>query len=79
MSHFYGTMQGHRGGVSRTATKKHGMKAHVRGWNDGIEILSYYNDELDKDCFYVYKTGGSKHPETRTLIYNSASETLREE
>ena len=47
--------------ASKTQATRRGHKsitAHVRGWNSGVEVRAYV-DENDRDCFEVYRTGGS--------------------
>ena len=61
MSRFYGSMQGNRGEATRQGTKKSGFYAHIRGWNVGV-VVTLYVDENDKDCCRVSLTGGSNYP-----------------
>jgi len=68
MSHFYGNMQGGRGEVTRTGTKNSGMNAHIRGWNCGVEVEARWNDELQVNCFDVFRTTGSNGTGGRVLL-----------
>ena len=61
MSNFYAEIKGNRGPTSRGGSKQSGIWGHIRGWNLGIKVYGYV-DENGKDCFTVYKTGGSKNP-----------------
>lgn len=58
MSHFYGSMKGSRGEVTRQGTKSSGITAHVRGWNIGASIRCYI-DSKGRDCVEMGLTGGS--------------------
>ena len=66
MAHFYGSMQGNKGEVTRCGTKKSGMTAHIRGWNIGVKVNIRHDKETGKDNYTIYETGGS----------NGGSETL---
>ena len=57
MAHFYASMQGSRGGVTRVGTKSSGLTAHVRGWDIGARVELSHED--DRDVVRVYRTGGS--------------------
>lgn len=59
MSHFYGEMKGNRGESTRCGSKDSGIRAHIRGWNVGIRVLCYYDEELGKDVCKVWETSGS--------------------
>jgi|WetSurMetagenome_2_1015567.scaffolds.fasta_scaffold1449785_1 hypothetical protein len=58
MSRFYGSMQGNRGEATRQGGTESGISCHVRGWDAGIEVRGYVNEE-GKDEFRVFITGGS--------------------
>lgn len=68
MAHFYGQIQGQRSPASRTGTKNSGMWANITGWNSGVYINLLFNPETNSDEIYVYRTGGSNNPDSRTLI-----------
>jgi len=61
-------MQGGRGEVTRTGTKNSGMNAHIRGWNCGVEVEARWNDELQVNCFDVFRTTGSNGTGGRVLL-----------
>ena len=62
MAHFYGEIQGTAKTIaSRTGSAKSGIQAHIRGWNVGVKI-SCYVDEDGKDCITIYHTKGSNNP-----------------
>lgn len=67
MSHFYGSMTGGRGEVTRTGTKNSGMAVHVRGWDMGIFVDLIHENGVDKAV--VYRTSGSNdsHPPLRLV------------
>lgn len=73
MAHFYGNMQGNRGGVTRGGSKDSGMCAHVRGWNIGVRVSV---SQLDgKDVVHVYRTGGSNGATSEELIAQYDADT----
>jgi len=55
---FYLTTQNSRG-KEVTAGSHKGNTTHVRGWNSGIEVVSYVFE--GKDCFMLYTTKGSNN------------------
>lgn len=75
MSHFYGSMRGSRGEATRMGSKKSGFQAHVRGWDIGVEICCYYDEETDNDKIYIYETGGSHGVNPPTLLTVLKSKT----
>ena len=68
MGHFYGDIQGNRGGASRMGSKDSGFGAHIRGWHIGVRVHCWYNKETDKDEILVYQTGGSSGYSPEKLI-----------
>ena len=52
MSHFYGSIQGARGGATRTGTKNSGLITHAAGWGGAIRT-TVFQDEQGRDCFKV--------------------------
>lgn len=71
MAHFYGSMQGNRGSVTRTGSKDSGLSAHIRGWDFGVSVRTYVNQD-GVDCVCVSLTGGSNDPTTIKTLYNGA-------
>ena len=57
MSHFYGSMKGSRGEVTRCGDTKSGISAHLRGWNVGVRVVCFHEDGVD--MIQVYRTCGS--------------------
>ena len=55
MSHFYGQMQGSRGGVTRCGTKNSGLSLTAASWSGAINTVLYQNSE-GKDCYRVVQT-----------------------
>ncbi len=63
MSRFYSevTSKGQRSSKETTQTKmgdRSGMRAHLRGWNIGVEVYLEVNEE-GRDEIRVYRTKGS--------------------
>ena len=59
MSHFYGSIKGNRGPATRGGSKNSGIVSHTKGWNSGIRVTGYVNDNGD-DEFKVEITNGSR-------------------
>lgn len=59
MAQFYASIRGNRGEGTRMGSKASGMQGHIRGWNIGIRVNLFHNEETGKDEVAVYKTGGS--------------------
>lgn len=66
MSHFYGSMKGNRGGVSRCGSKRSGITAHIRGWNVGVRVNIFVNDK-GEDTVHIYQTKGSNGCEDKFI------------
>jgi len=66
MAQFYAEIQGNRGMASRMGTKTSGMWAHIRGWNVGVKVECYHDDN-GKDVIYVSATNGSNDPGSKPL------------
>ena len=67
MSQFYARIKGNRGKATRQGTKKSGIYAHISGWDIGIEVEGFI-DEDGKDRFIIRKTGGSNNPARKKHI-----------
>ena len=66
MAHFYAEIQGNRGSATRIGTKHSGMWVHIRGWNRGIYVKAWVNEQ-GEDCFSIYTTEGSNNSTNRLL------------
>lgn len=58
MARFMGSVQGGRGAASRLGTPSSGIGAGAQGWNSGVRIHGYVDDD-GEDAFRVIATGGS--------------------
>jgi hypothetical protein len=67
MSRFYGSMNGNRGEATRQGSTNSGITCHARGWDIGIEVRGYVNEE-GKDEFRVFITGGSNRRTVDKLV-----------
>ena len=66
MAHFYASIQGNRGEVTRLGTKNSGIVAHIRGWNIGVFVsINHVNGE---DVIVINKTGGSNSSLNNELL-----------
>jgi hypothetical protein len=61
MAHFYGSMVGDRGEVTRRGSKNSGLHAHVRGWDSGVSVSAVYNAPSGRNIFTIGITGGSNN------------------
>ena len=68
MAHFYGSMKGGRGEVTRTGTKSSGVHAHVCGWDVGVHTAMLHNSN-EEDVVGIQITSGSNGSDkSRTLF-----------
>lgn len=68
MSHFYASIQGHRGEATRQGTKSSGISGHIRGWSIGAKVFCHYDPKRDIDIVEVYRTGGSNGRESEKRV-----------
>ncbi len=64
MAHFYGTVVGNRGEVTRCGGKASGVTTHAAGWRGAIEVTVFASDD-GADCYEVtlvpwHGSGGSR-------------------
>jgi len=55
MSHFYGTMQGNRGEVTRYGTKRSGMEAIAASWSGAIRTYLFWDEGIQRNCYEVWE------------------------
>jgi len=67
MSHFYGTVQGHRGEATRCGAKSSGLTSTANGWDIGGEVEVKFSTALQTDIVYFYRTKGSNYGD-RALV-----------
>ncbi len=53
MSHFYGTLQGSRGGATRCGTKSSGIDVIAASWRGCVRVSVYFNEETQQDMAIV--------------------------
>lgn len=58
MAHFYSEIKGNRGEATRMGTENSGIRGHIRGWDIGVVVYGYVN-ENGEDEFEVRLTPGS--------------------
>jgi len=56
MAHFYGSVQGHKGSVTRTGSKNSGYNATVASWEGAVTVVAWYNEEKNEDWVTVRLT-----------------------
>jgi hypothetical protein len=76
-SHFYASIQGSRGEATKQGTAESGIDGHIRGWDVGIAVRGYV-DEDGKDRFYVTLTSGSNGHRTSRFIGSFTEQDLEE-
>jgi hypothetical protein len=67
MAQFKAEIKGNRGSVSRLGHKTTGITSHTCGWESGIRVEGYHDDDLG-DIFLVWQTGGSGINTKRVLL-----------
>jgi len=69
MAQFYATINsGRRATTTKTGHKTTGLDATVNGWNKGVRVLARYNEEKQRDEFFIYQTSGSNGQTADKLI-----------
>jgi len=58
VAHFYGSIKGQRGEATRCGAKCSGYRAMAQGWQGGLEVYLYHDDNSQTDQFAVFLTGG---------------------
>ncbi len=69
MAQFMAEIQGNKGSVSRLGSKSSGIRAEINGWEVGVSVNAFYNDDLDRDEIEVTVTGGSNHYNDSKTIF----------
>jgi hypothetical protein len=65
---FYGCIEGNgRTKSTRGGNVNSGISAHIRGWDSGIRIAGWVNDD-GEDVFEIVRTGGSNDSGTYEII-----------
>ena len=67
MARFRAIIRGNRGEASRLGSQDSGIRAYINGWNIGVHVYIFVNDE-GKDEIRVWKTGGSNRKSADELI-----------
>jgi len=67
MSRFYASIQGNRGEATRQGTPSSGIEGHIRGWNIGVRVYCFVDDD-GKDAVRVTLTGGSRNSSSTKFL-----------
>ena len=67
MAQFRAECKGGGNTVSRLGDKTTGISSHTCGWESGIKVEGYHDEDLG-DIFLVYQTSGSGFKESSVLI-----------
>ena len=70
MARFYASIQGNRGGATRTGSANSGISGHIRGWNLGVRVEMDVDPHTGNDRLTVYRTSGSNGTEMDKEIYS---------
>ena len=54
MAHFYGSVQGNRGKVTRCGSKNSGYITEALSWEGGVAVDLYFNEEKQEDWVKVW-------------------------
>ena len=68
MAHFRATIKGTRGKASRLGSKAGGLYVTVDGWNSGVNIRAYHDEETGEDVFEIASSGGSNGAEKARIV-----------
>lgn len=67
---FFGEITNNRNTpVSRGGDARYGISAHIRGWDTGVKVRMFV-DENGQDSILVSLTGGSNDPAESVVIYS---------
>lgn len=81
MSRFYGTMNGTKGEKTlktQTANGTNFVRAHIRGWNVGVEVIARpHIDDKGQDMVEVWLTGGSANDSRKKKIGLFSEEDIK--
>lgn len=75
MSRFYGNLQGDKGEATRCGHKT--ITSHVRGWDFGVRVTGYINND-GEDCFDIVLTSGSNGDGENKFLGNFTRKDLGE-
>lgn len=78
MSKWYGAIQGNRGEATRMGTEGSGFSAHIRGWNFGVRVHCY-TDQNGIDKIAISLTGGSNNSSTIKCLGTWTEEMVKNE
>ena len=53
MSHFYSTLEGNRGKVTRCGTKGSGITTHAASWSGAVRVELWHDDDSGRDWALV--------------------------
>ena len=59
MEHFWGSIQGSRGKVTRLGTKRSGLTVEAQGWDIGARVEVEHDNQVEADAVAVWITRGS--------------------
>ena len=76
MAQYQGIVKGQSQFVSRIGNKRSGLRVEANGWDCGISVRVAWNEEKERDEFYVYLTGGSNEYSPPRLIGRYSEEDL---
>ena len=75
MAQFRAECKGGGNTVSRLGHKTTGISSHTCGWESGIKVEGYHDDDLG-DIFLVYQTSGSGFKDRSVLLGKLVGDTF---
>ena len=73
MAHFYGSVKGNRGEVSRCGSKNSGYTSHAASWEGAVVVNLFFNEEAQEDWAEVCLTKHKNKGRNITLYFGPVS------
>lgn len=75
---FYSTVERRSKKTGFAGGDSQGIRAHIRGWDMGVEVQIFQNEE-GADEIVIRTTGGSNNPLPKETVYSLTDESGQEE
>ncbi len=76
MSHFYGTLKGTRGEVTRCGAKASGVRVTAASWSGAVTVRLWYDEDTGRDMFSVEQTSWLGVGDNREVARGYVGEAL---
>ena len=79
MGHFYASIQGNRGEVSRMGTANSGITGHIRGWDIGGRIFCGHDPKFGDYVDFYLTSGSNGHRPSKRIgrFFTKEMQTLK--